>query len=139
MRWLKLKILWKNLVRIIQPKVKKIWPFRYLFDKYFSCAPLWLPFCLKLWFLPLTRLARLVPSLGKASFQLVARKAIQKRRHFFWSHPSKWLFFCLFCFPSSSKHHYRNVQFKTWLYAHRSNCLSYQLLYFPEGFSPDLG
>ena len=58
-------------------------PLDLLFVKYFSCAPLWSPFCLKLWFLPLTRLARCVPSLEKASFQLVARKASQKRRHFF--------------------------------------------------------
>ena len=58
-------------------------PLDLLFVKYFSCAPLWSPFCLKLWFLPLTRLARCVPSLEKASFQLVARKASRKRRHFF--------------------------------------------------------
>ena len=83
---------------------------------YCRLSDLWSPFCLKLWFLPLTRLARCVPSLKKASFLLVARKASQKRRHFFWSHSSKWLFFCLFCFPSSSKHRYHNVQFKKWLY-----------------------
>ena len=50
---------------------------------YCRLSDLWSPFCLKLWFLPLTRLARCVPSLKKASFLLVARKASQKRRHFF--------------------------------------------------------
>ena len=39
-------------------------PLDLLFVKYFSCAPLWSPFCLKLWFLPLTRLARCAHYLG---------------------------------------------------------------------------
>ena len=99
---------------------------------YCRLSDLWSPFCLKLWFLPLTRLARCVPSLKKASFLLVARKASQKRRHFFLVSFVKMIFFACFVFlPAantaiitfSSKHgcmmylqEFLSIHNKAWLF-----------------------